>query len=364
MPSFRLPLTLIAVFALAARAWSCSVPVFRYALEHWSGDAYHAFILKSGPLSADEEKLVAELKSANLSVSTADLAASPDAESLALWKRAGSPAGPTFVLKAPRFQAVAPAVWSGPLDADSITAALDSPARREIARRIGEGESAVWVLLESGDKTQDDAAEKVLRERLDYLGGVLALPKLDDQDIKNGLVSVPDDGLRLAFSIVRLSRAERAERAFVSMLLATEADLAGQTAPMVFPVFGQARVLYALVGKGINQETIDTAAHFLIGSCSCQVKEQNPGTDLLVTVDWKRLLKDQAIGAQDLPKASDIVSAMPETVTIKPHTSDEKPRSAACCPARAWIDEHRVLAVAIAAPALLLAAFGLARKFR
>ena len=36
----------------------------------------------------------------------------------------------------------------------------------------------------------------------DHIGGVLELPKLDAQDIKNGLVSVPPDGLRLAFSVL------------------------------------------------------------------------------------------------------------------------------------------------------------------
>ena len=72
------------------------------------------------------------------------------------------------------------------------------------------------------------------------------------------------------------------------MLLASEEDLRGfQNEPMAFPIFGQGRVLYALVGKGIKVETVDRAAQFLIGSCSCQVKEQNPGVDLVMATDWK-----------------------------------------------------------------------------
>jgi hypothetical protein len=77
------------------------------------------------------------------------------------------------------------------------------------------------------------------------------------------------------------------------------------------------------VGKGIKHETIDEAASFLIGSCSCQVKEKNPGADLLMSVDWKALLKDQATGLADLPPASEIVSGRMETVTIAPQVHTE-----------------------------------------
>jgi len=304
-------------------AMACSVPVFRYALEHWTGDPYEAVVLHRGPLPESGQALVRELRGtadaarANLSVQVVDPNAA-DPAILDLWKKAGSPGSPLLVISPPRSKQGGAPLFSAPLTAETVAAVLDSPARREIVRRIGEGESAVWVLLESGDKSQDEAAMKVLEARLAYLATVLELPTLDAQDIRNGLVSVPQDGLKLAFSTLRVRRGDPAERAFVPMLLATEADLAQQRAPVVFPVFGQARVLYALVGGGIRHETIDRAASFLIGSCSCQVKEQNPGADLLTTVDWKKLLKDQSLGVPDLPKASDIIGTMPEEVKIAP----------------------------------------------
>jgi hypothetical protein len=52
------------------------------------------------------------------------------------------------------------------------------------------------------------------------------------------------------------------------------------------------------------------------------VKEKNPGADLLMAVDWKALLKDQATGLADLPPASEIVSGRMETVTIAPRTAE------------------------------------------
>lgn len=365
MPLFRtIPLIITAsLMIMAPVAMACSVPVFRYALEHWPSDPYQAIVFKSTPLTQQEHAWMRRLgTSGKVAVQSVDPTSAGNVAVVELWKKAGSPPQPWLVIKTPHALPQQPPAWSGSFDESHINAVLDSPARTELARRIGDGESAVWLLLESGDKTKDDAAAKVLESRLAYLGSVLALPKLDDQDIKNGLVSVPEEGLKLAFSVLRLNRKDPAEQALVSMLLATEKDLNDQHEPIAFPVFGQARVLYALVGKGINHETIDTAANFLIGSCSCQVKEMNPGTDLLMTVDWKKVLKDQATGAQDLPKVSDIVSTMPETVTItaRPKDAADEP----CCPTRAWIDEHRVLTVSIAAPLLFLMALLLIRKTR
>ena len=41
-------------------------------------------------------------------------------------------------------------------------------------------------------------------------------------------------------------------------------------------------VLHALVGRGITPENIEDAHTFITGACSCVVKEQNPGFDLLL----------------------------------------------------------------------------------
>jgi len=361
-----IPILLAFIILIAGSvAWACSVPVFRYALEHWTSDPFQAVIFHRGHISETERDLIHRLGTGgNIRAEVVDVSSSPSPAMAEPWKQAGSPAGPWLVIKAPRSLPHSTPLWSSPLNEDAIKVVLDSPARTEIARRIGDGESAVWILLESGNKAKDDEAAKLLNERLAYLSTVLALPKLDDQDIKNGLVSVPDEGLKLAFSTLRISRGDPSEKFFIPLLLATEKDLKAQDSPIVFPVFGQARVLYALVGKGINHNTIDDAASFLIGSCSCQVKEQNPGADLLMSVDWKKILKDQSLGAQDLPKVSDIVSAMPEAVTITARPASTPTDASYCCSLRSLVAEHQLLTVSIVSPALLLLGWLLIRKQR
>ncbi len=282
-----MPLRSVLLFLLLASssAFACSVPVFRYALEHWAADPYRLTL----PHGAKVE--------GNFKVTHSD--------------------APKIELRLPVSTRREEVIWSAEHSEASLAMLLDSPARQQIAERLGAGESAVWVLLESGDKAQDETAAKFLDERLEYLSGIMELPRLDEQDIKNGLVSIPADGLRLAFSTVRLKRDDAAESAFIAMLLASEPDLREVREPIAFPIFGQGRVLYALVGKGIKVETVDRAAHFLIGSCSCQVKEQNPGADLVMAVDWKKLVQAQLGAGQELPELSQIADLLPQTVKIE-----------------------------------------------
>ena len=49
----------------------------------------------------------------------------------------------------------------------------------------------------------------------------------------------------------------------------------------------------ALVGRGINEENIEESCQFLVGACSCEVKSQNPGADLLVRANWESVVADE-----------------------------------------------------------------------
>ena len=57
----------------------------------------------------------------------------------------------------------------------------------------------------------------------------------------------------------------------------------------MFPIFGRGRVVPPATGEEIQPEAIREMAEFLTGPCSCEVKEMNPGYDLLLSADWKSL---------------------------------------------------------------------------
>jgi hypothetical protein len=277
----------VCLCLFSAAALACSVPVFRYALERWAADPYQVEVSHQGNLSPQAQALVQRLAGSKLS-------------NLRLTQVPAETGEPKLIVRQPMAMSAGPAVWQAELTESSVGQLLDSPIRQEIATRLGQGDSAVWLLLESGDPVKDGAVAELLEKELGKLATELRLPELDAQDVKNGLVSLPDEGLRLSFPTLRVSREDVAESFLVKMLLATEPDLAEIREPMVFPVFGRGRVLYALVGQGIRADNLAEAARFLIGSCSCQIKEQNPGVDLLLTADWQTLL--------NLDKAAEVVA--------------------------------------------------------
>ena len=360
----------LSMFLGAIPARACSVPVFRYALEHWDAAPFRAFVFHRGPLTDAQQASVDELghdglagkMHANISVRTVDLDQDPPPELLDLWKQAPSETLPWLTVQFPVTGRANGTFWSGPLTAESAEQLLDSPARKEIVRRLGEGQSAVWLLLESGDAAEDAAAAALLEARLKHLASILQIPKLDAQDIANGLVSTGQDGLRLEFSTLRLARSDAREEAFLRMLLGAEADLADAKGPIVVPIFGQGRALYALVGDGIKHETIDKAATFLIGKCSCEVKEQNPGFDLLLAADWKSLLTAQNAGIPDLPTMAELTKSAPVTVTISGSAPSAKPGADDAPPRPGTVPIPLVLGLGAGAFVAALAILALWRK--
>jgi len=206
----------------------------------------------------------------------------------AIWEGQGNPDLPwTIVLyPAKTMQPPGPVAWAGRLTPANAKELLVSPARTEIAKRIVSGQSAVWVFL--GDEKGATALEAELKK----VEKKVELPQMDPVDPQWGVGATPIEqlqkDLRIEFSVLRVDPSDPAEKTLVNLLIGMEPDLKlkqGDEA-ITFPVFGQGRALHAFVGKGITPENILEAAAFLTGPCSCTIKDQNPGVDLLMTADW------------------------------------------------------------------------------
>ncbi len=299
-------LTIAAALVLTpSPAQACNIPVFKYALDRWPSDPYRLTVFHRGPIAAEHRDTLKTLeKHADgdhpaVVLELVDLARNPDGI-----KGVPTPAAtadlPWLVVRYPAATRINVPVWSGALRAAVPASLLDSPARRELARRIQGGDSAVWVLLASGDAAKDAAAEKLLRAEVQRLAKELKLPVLTAAP-EDQLPGAADRPLKLAFSVLRVGRTDAAEEMLVKMLLNTEDDLPGRTDPTVFPVFGRGRALPALVGAGITPENIKDAATFLAGPCSCEVKRENPGVDLLLTANWDRAGTPNPVSAPPVP---------------------------------------------------------------
>lgn len=300
-------------------AEACSVPVFRWALERWPADDYELIVFRDAPLPMADAATLQGLaqrardEAANLRVRDIDVTQSIDEAYATLWTQAQGGALPACFLLYPQgVRAPAPA-WSGVWNDLPVASLLDSPARRELARRLLDGQSGVWLLLLSGDPAQDEAAGRLLSDQIDQANKTLALPDMAGDEVLEGPDAPDISNLRVEFSLLPVRRDDPAERALVLMLLGTEPDLSGYQEVMAFPVYGRGQVLYALVGKGINPITARKAHTFLVGPCACEIKAENPGTDLLLPVDWEAAIGDSMISdAVDLPPLPG--TALPEQI--------------------------------------------------
>lgn len=291
----------------AAAAPTCNIPVFRYALERWPAAPYDVVAFHRGPLTDEQSSALNVLRQAgaNLELDRVDVAEPLPPKRQRLLEKLKVPP-PCLVAVYPGTESIA---WSGPLSADAARVLTDSPARREVSKKLLDGDSGVWLLLDSGDAAKDAAAVDTLEKELRGLEKSLKLPHhaADDPPL---LSDVP---VRVAFSIVRVQRSDPAEAAFVSTLMNSDTGLNG---PVVFPIFGRGRALWAMAGAGLNAQYIKEAGTFLTGACSCEAKEFNPGVDLLFAADWEAGL------AAALPR-----ERVPEPV-LKPRPAEAEPEAA------------------------------------
>lgn len=258
-------------------ALGCQVPVFRYALEQWAPSPYRVVVRVPRNGGGEEvSRAVALLRGAR--------EAPVRVEEV---EREGAATMEVFY-PVRRGASAMRRVWESVLSVGEVEALLWSPLREDLVRRLFRGETAVWIFLESGDVAKDQAARGVVEAALVEARSVLKLPELGSADIgeRKGAHELPPP--RIDFGMVSLSRDRGEERVFVAMLTGVEDGLrerAGE--PMAFPVFGRGRVLEPLIGRGITRENVLEYGGYLCGPCSCEVKEQNPGVDLLVTADWE-----------------------------------------------------------------------------
>ena len=279
---------------LASPADACTTPVFRYALENWPASPFEVVVFHRGPQSAREAALVRRLSpdapKANVRVRSYDVGGAMPPAIREAWKQAGKGQSlPCVVALYPEEARESPA-FVVPLDADTAPLIVDSPARRELIRRLGQGDSAVWIVLGKGEEAA------FLEGQLARLEKDIVLPELDPAFPL--LASIP---LKLRFSVLRLDRVDPKEAIFVRSLLASADGLNGVRGPIVFPVFGRGRVLVGIHGKQLTAANVERWASFLCGPCSCRVKESNPGIDLLLRADWESLLDISDPPREDKP---------------------------------------------------------------
>ncbi|MBN2241734.1 MAG: hypothetical protein JW793_03515 [Acidobacteria bacterium] len=326
---FFLPAAFLAVQPFVLEVRSCSVPVFRYALERWRPDPYKGIFIYRDGIPETDRALLEQLKRLasnpdyplNLVIREVDVDAFTEEKLAELLKGPLPGTLPALAIWYPGQMGEKAPVWVEKPAPSFLEALAQSPKRIEMAERLINGDSVVWVFIPSGNTRKDERAEALIRAELDV--ALKAYSRMPFSILSGGRRKQ----LTYGFPVLTVSREDPAERAFVDMLMKSEPDLYEHTGePMVFPVFGRGRSLGCLFGAYITEENIRNAAAFLSGSCSCEVKELNPGVDLLVAAPWDMVVMHSFVDDTPLPE---LTGVMPAAAVI------EEPAPAAAAPAAA-----------------------------
>jgi len=331
----------LAVAVLALMVWpvaACSVPVFRYALERWPADMYRLVVFHRATLTDKQQADVDGLEACGggdrvappLRVFPVDVSGDVPEEFAAAWEVARDaelpgalapdvgrtpPVRPRAVLMYPTSTMPYGIAWAGSLaDAARVVGEL-SPVRRELARRLVDGQTAVWLLVEKGEDHADTETAKALSGTLKRVENQLRLPhEVDpadseyDTDFKNAVE------LRIEFSVLRFSLDDPKEALLVSILRGLLGDKLMESLPVAIPVFGRGRALAVVPREQITEDAIADVCRFLVGPCSCVVKARNPGFDILLPVDWDGLITGM-IGADEALPPLSVPAIAPQAIT-------------------------------------------------
>lgn len=297
-PLYRGAWCLAIVLLLQAVCAACNIPVFRYALERWRPDSGEIVVFTNAELSKKQTAILSDIQRqstanggvANVKVRRHEVGRDSDEDLDALWKLVSSADDVSLPYVVVRSRVASNKLvnsWRGPLANFSTSEVLTSPARKEISKRLLSGGSAVWLVVRSSDKARNKQVEDVLETTLKKLSDEVPLPEGIGLPGSELLSEVP---LLMKFSVLTIDPMDVKERHLVDFVHALHPEAVKEKQPLVIPVFGRGRALEVIPGGQINKELVEDLTLFLCGACSCQVKEMNPGFDLLMSTDWKTQL--------------------------------------------------------------------------
>ena len=346
LPGIFLAITLMSSWATA---WACSTPVYRYAMYNWAPGPYEVYYFqRAEPPKQDAEVLglltqprdTEEGDKANIMLAKIDPNRKEHLNRLAPW-----------VLKAWETHAKAKEnfflfmtpwggeLFAGQLDPATLKAMLDSPLRRRIGKLLQDGNAALLLVVAPPGEKRTKKIEKTIDEVIARVGAVQSEEpaKSSPADKKRPVEASEEEGdssSPLKVARLTVSSEDPAEKWLIRMMMLSEKDLEDEAAePIVFPIFGRGRVLPPLIGAGITVDNLMECMGYVSGPCSCQIKDQNIGGDLLMTWNWEATAEQWAA---DDPMADPAENNDPAPRQVAIASTEQKvqqaPRNAAVAP--------------------------------
>ena len=305
-------LTLSFIFSFLLSSQACEIPVFRYALERWAADKYQLLISRpASGFTAEEKEILNKLYSRL-----------PDKEgnlNLSISIQESDAPVTSFELRYPsQVKAKAP-VWNGLFNEENTSLLLNSPARIKLQELLLQGQSVIWIAIDPNEKILNDlekysalfsdkyklSEEIIQMDEKDKIDSITTKKELDNV-IRS---TIP---LKISFSILKINRNDPQEELFLNMLLAQWPGLRYTDKALVIPVFGRGRFLEAAPAEFLNEQSYKKLTDYLCSGCSCTVKSENPGIDLLMDVPWSQYISESVLKIKAIPSLSGISADLKE----------------------------------------------------
>lgn len=292
--SFRTLVLAVLLASVASGAGACNIPVFRYALERWKPDTCEIIVFENAQSSADASMIIDRWNvrtienggHANAKVIRVDIDAEKDQQRRDLWqdiRQDPDATLPHVLVRTKLGRGHFVNHWHGTLTEADRLSIFQSPARTEVRNRLLAGHSVVWLLIGSKDDQKTRRARELAEETFKTLAPKITLPEGIGLPGSELYADVP---LVLRFSLLEIDPADPNEAFLVRLLSGLRLEAFEQGEPLLIPVFGRGRALEVIPARDMSARLMEELTVFLSGACSCQVKEQNPGFDLLMDADW------------------------------------------------------------------------------
>jgi len=304
---YNIKTVLIMVVVFYASSQSCVLPVFRYALERWMADRFVVTVYYDKSLSQPHQEVLDQLESAvrqddfsspkgtqidstpqaNLHIRKIDVnqrITPDDKEILSNYKDFPKPVA---VITAPGNSPKEQIVWAGELLKLPIENTLQSPIRKQVVDLLGTGTSVVWVYVKDANPVTEFFRFRRIKKMISDMEGKVSLPDISEAELPGWFDPEGGPALQIKFSTLSFSANDPQEQMFLKMLRPDNA-LPSEKQPVLFAISGRGRLFFSLTKDEITELNVLGHNAFLCGSCSCTIKADNPGRDLLISAAWSK----------------------------------------------------------------------------
>lgn len=293
MKNRKILLITLALSVFVAIVLACNTPVYKYAILNWADrDFYQVLRIYDASKNQPEYDLalnkVLEEKGHLTNIGIVPINISNDVAGLYGDDFAKFIKDSSADLQPPFYIVINPKkniLYKGDLIPENLESMMMSPKRTELAEKLSKGVINL-ILVQTRDEQKNKEAEELLKK---------SIAKVIDLDLEIRSRENPDQIIDkkllkpIQVSYTTVSPEDKQETWFYKQMIGLNSKVVKNEHPKVFGVVGRGFVFdQPLDGEYLNEDELFALIFFLSGPCSCTVKAENSGTDIITTWDWDK----------------------------------------------------------------------------